>query len=116
MEPLADVITLLRPRAIGTKVIQGAGRWASPAPQLIGTRRRRTISAREVDHGQGHEHWKAAGRRGATARVRRSGARSGREDVASAEDGGGAATAPGRGPGPGFAVARRDSRDTDRLA
>jgi hypothetical protein len=39
------------------------------------------------------------------------GARSGREDVASAEDGGGAATAPGRGPGPGFVVARGDSRD-----
>jgi hypothetical protein len=28
MEPFADVITLLRPRAIGTKVIEGAGRWA----------------------------------------------------------------------------------------
>src|ERR1700736_2932887 len=28
MEPHADVITLLRPRAVGTKVIQGAGRWA----------------------------------------------------------------------------------------
>jgi hypothetical protein len=28
MEPLADVITLLRPRAAGTKVIRGAGRWA----------------------------------------------------------------------------------------
>jgi AraC-like DNA-binding protein len=28
MEPLADVITLLDPRAVGTKVIQGAGRWA----------------------------------------------------------------------------------------
>jgi AraC-like DNA-binding protein len=28
MEPLADVIMLLRPRAVGTKVIQGAGRWA----------------------------------------------------------------------------------------
>ncbi|WMT79695.1 cupin domain-containing protein [Bradyrhizobium sp. Ash2021] len=28
MEPLADVITLLRPRAVGTKVFQGAGRWA----------------------------------------------------------------------------------------
>jgi AraC-like DNA-binding protein len=28
MEPLADVITLLRPRAVGTKVIKGAGRWA----------------------------------------------------------------------------------------
>jgi transposase len=39
-----------------------------------------------VDHEQGHEHWKAAGRRGATAGVRRSGARARREDVASAED------------------------------
>jgi AraC-like DNA-binding protein len=28
MEPLADVITLLRPRAVGTKVILGAGHWA----------------------------------------------------------------------------------------
>jgi AraC-like DNA-binding protein len=28
MEPLADMITLLRPRAVGTKVIEGAGRWA----------------------------------------------------------------------------------------
>jgi AraC-like DNA-binding protein len=27
MEPLADVIALLRPRAAGTKVMQGAGRW-----------------------------------------------------------------------------------------
>src|SRR5262249_53251925 len=35
----------------------------SPAPQLIGTPRKRTISAREVDHGQGHDYWKAAGRR-----------------------------------------------------
>jgi hypothetical protein len=28
MEPLADVITLLRARAVGTKLIHGAGRWA----------------------------------------------------------------------------------------
>jgi AraC-like DNA-binding protein len=28
MEPLADVITLLRPRAVGTKIICAAGRWA----------------------------------------------------------------------------------------
>jgi AraC-like DNA-binding protein len=28
VEPLADVISLLRPRAVGTKVLQGAGRWA----------------------------------------------------------------------------------------
>lgn len=32
MEPLADVITLLRPRAVGTKVIHGAGRWAVRRP------------------------------------------------------------------------------------
>src|SRR5262249_30823719 len=80
------------------------------------TAQRWSRSAREVDHGQGHDYWKAAGRRGATARVRRSGARARREDVASAEDDVGAATAPGRGPGRGFAVARRDSCDTRRLA
>jgi Cupin len=28
MEPLADVITLLRARAVGTKLVHGAGRWA----------------------------------------------------------------------------------------
>lgn len=28
MEPFADVISLLRPCAVGTKVIEGAGRWA----------------------------------------------------------------------------------------
>jgi AraC-like DNA-binding protein len=28
MEPFADVIALLRPRAVGAKLIQGAGRWA----------------------------------------------------------------------------------------
>jgi hypothetical protein len=33
----------------------------SPALQLIGTPRKRTISAGEVDHGQGHEHRSAAG-------------------------------------------------------
>jgi AraC-like DNA-binding protein len=34
MEPLADVITLLRPRAVGTKIIQGAGRWAVRCPPM----------------------------------------------------------------------------------
>src|SRR6202035_5192201 len=34
MDPLADVITLLRPRAVGTKVIQGAGRWAVRRPRM----------------------------------------------------------------------------------
>src|SRR5208337_5487905 len=38
----------------------------SPAPRLIGTPRKRTIAAREVDHGSGHERRNAAGRRGAT--------------------------------------------------
>ncbi|HTN62092.1 MAG TPA: AraC family transcriptional regulator [Devosia sp.] len=28
MEPLADVITLLRPRAVGSKIMRAAGRWA----------------------------------------------------------------------------------------
>jgi AraC-like DNA-binding protein len=27
MEPLADIMSLLRPRAVGTKLMQGAGRW-----------------------------------------------------------------------------------------
>jgi hypothetical protein len=34
MEPLADVITLLRLRAAGTKVIEGAGRWAVRRPRM----------------------------------------------------------------------------------
>jgi AraC-like DNA-binding protein len=34
MEPLADVITLLRPRAAGTKVMQGAGRWGVRRSQV----------------------------------------------------------------------------------
>src|SRR5437868_6119732 len=42
----------------------------SPAPRLIGTPRKRTISAREVCHGQSSEGcWSAAERCGATARV-----------------------------------------------
>src|SRR5262249_22798842 len=98
------------------ELLEAMGKRYSPAPQLIGTPRKRTISAKEVDHGQGHDYWKAAGRRGATTRVRRSGARARREDVASAEDGVGAATAAGRGPGRGFAVARRDSCDTRPLS
>src|SRR4051794_2149240 len=57
----------------------------SPAPRLIGTPRKRTISAREVSHGQSRERcWSAAGRRGATARVWRSGARPRWQDVATA--------------------------------
>jgi Cupin len=34
MEPLADVITLLRPRAAETKVIYGAGRWGVRRSQV----------------------------------------------------------------------------------
>jgi hypothetical protein len=70
----------------------------SPAPQLIGTSRRRTISAGEVDHGQERERWNTAGRRGATTRVWRSGARPRRQDVTTEEDGGGAAVAARGGP------------------
>jgi hypothetical protein len=36
------------------KSIEAEG-WFSVAPRLIGTPRKRTISAREVDHGQEHE-------------------------------------------------------------
>ena len=53
-----------------------SGQDASPASRLIGTPRKRTISAREVCHGpSGERHRSAAERRGANARVWRSGAR-----------------------------------------
>src|SRR4051812_16012461 len=79
----------------------------SPAPQLIGTPRKGTISAREVDHGQEHARWNAAGRRGATTRVWRSGARPRWQDVTIAQDGGGTAVVSRRRPGTGLALARR---------
>ena len=68
----------------------------SPALRLIGTPRKRTISAREVVYGQGQERWNATGRRGATTGVWCSGARSRWQDVSAAQDGSGAATASGR--------------------
>jgi AraC-like DNA-binding protein len=34
MDPLADVITLLRPRAAGAKILQGAGRWGVRRSQV----------------------------------------------------------------------------------
>src|SRR4051812_17688400 len=47
-----------------------------PAPRLIGTPRKRTISAREVGHGRSSEPGcGGSGRGGASARVRRGGAR-----------------------------------------
>ncbi len=59
----------------------------SPASRLIGTPRKRTISAREVCHGpSGERHRSAAERRGANARVWRSGARPRWQDVATAQD------------------------------
>src|SRR6185436_13346602 len=64
----------------------------SPAARLIGTPRRRTISAREVSHGRPDEPgWSGAGRGGASARVWRSGARAWRPDVTPAQDRGSAA-------------------------
>src|SRR4051794_40974708 len=76
----------------------------SPAARLIGTPRKRTISAGEVSHGRSNEPgWTGSARGGAGARVWRSGARAWRPDVTPAQDRGSAA-----------AVAR--GRPGDRLA
>src|SRR3954467_2828972 len=77
----------------------------SPAAQLIGTPRKRTISAGEVSHGRSSEpSWHGSGRGGAGARVWRGGARARGQDVAPAQDSGGAAAvARGR---PGNRLAR----------
>ena len=85
--------------------------------RLIGTPRKRTISARGVGHGQSSERrWSAAERCGATARVWRSGARARWQDVATAQDcGGAAAVARGR-PGDRLARAGRHGGDAHRLA
>jgi hypothetical protein len=65
---------------------------ASPALQLIGTPRKRTISAREVSHGRSKgPGLSAAGRHEASAGDWHSSARARRQDVATAQDGGGAA-------------------------
>src|SRR5450759_500300 len=71
----------------------------SRASRLIGTPRKRTISAREVCHGQSRERrWSATERCGATARVWRSGARARWQDVATAQDRRGAPAVARRGP------------------
>src|ERR1700716_2605015 len=92
-------------------------RWRavqSPAPQLIETSRKQTASAGGMIDGGTHDA--AAGRRGATARVWRSGVRPRWADVAAAQDHSGATAAAGRGPGDGLALARRHGGDADDLA
>src|SRR4051794_29792855 len=89
----------------------------SPAARLIGTPRKRTISAGEVSHGRSNEPgWSGAGRGAASARVWRSGARAWRQDVAPAQECSGAAAAARGRPGNRLARAGRHSRDADRLA
>src|SRR3954466_1727767 len=89
----------------------------SPAAGLIGTPRKRTISAREVSHGRSNElGWSGAGRGAATARVWRGGARARRQNVTPTQErGGAAAVARGRS---GNRIARtgRHGGDADRLA
>src|SRR5260221_605978 len=76
----------------------------SPASRLIGTSRKRTISAREVCHGRSNERrWSAAGRGGATARVWRSGARPRWQDVSTTQDRSGAPAVTRRRPRDSFA-------------
>src|SRR5215218_11155847 len=89
----------------------------SPTARLIGTPRKRTISAREVSHGRANEPgWSGAGRGGASARVWRGGARAWGQDVTPAQD---------RGSAPVIARGRLRNRltragcyggDADRLA
>ena len=80
-------------RAQGVRIGRKLERRISPAPRLIGTPRKRTISAKGVDDGREHEWRSAAGRGGATTRVWRSLARPRWQDVATTQDGGGATTA-----------------------
>src|SRR4051812_20176023 len=89
----------------------------SPAARLIGTPRKRTISAGEVSHGRSSEPgWHGSGRGGAGARVWRGGARARRQDVAPAQEcGGTAAIARGR-PGNRLTRTGRHGSDADRLA
>src|SRR3954467_11368327 len=89
----------------------------SPAARLIGTPRKRTISAREVSHGRSNElGWSGARRGAATARVWRGGARARRQDVTPAQECGSAAAAARGRPGDRLARAGCHSRDADRLA
>src|ERR1700712_2824870 len=70
----------------------------------------------EVSDGAGTSSGGAAERRGATARVWRSGARPRWADVAPAQTGRGSTPAAGRGPGDGLALAWGDGRDAEWLA
>src|SRR3954453_4061439 len=95
----------------------GSAEGPSPAARLIGTPRKRTISAREVSHGRSNElGWSGAGRGGASARVWRGGARARRQDVTPAQERGGAAAVARGRPGDRLARAGCHSRDADRLA
>src|SRR3954452_18144524 len=89
----------------------------SPAARLIGTPRKRTISAREVSHGRSSEPgWSGAGRGGASTRVWRGGARARGPDVTPAQDRGSAPAIAGGGPGNRLARAGDHGSDADRLA
>src|SRR3954454_24501534 len=96
---------------------EARGTSVSPAARLIGTPRKRTISAGEVSHGRSNElGWSGARRGAATARVWRGGARARRQDVTPAQDRGSAAAAARGRPGDRLARAGCHSRDADRLA
>ena len=81
----------------------------SPALQLIGTPHKGTISGGEVRYGYDTDSGSAAGRRAATTRAWRSGARTRWQDVATTQNGGGAAPAPRGGFGTCVALARSPS-------
>src|SRR5215217_1504412 len=90
-------------------------RGRSPAPRLIGTPRKRTVSAGGVDDDD--ERDGAAGGRGATGGVWRSGPRPRGPDVAAAQGGGGGAAPAARGGlGDGVAVIGRGRGHAHRLA
>src|SRR3954465_13406980 len=89
----------------------------SPAARLIGTPRKRTISAGEVSHGRSNEPgWTGSARGGAGARVWRGGARAWRQDVTPAQDRRSAAAVARGRPGDRLARTGRHSGDADRLA
>src|SRR4051795_13641113 len=89
----------------------------SPAVRLIGTPRKRTISAREVSHGRSNAlGWSGARRGAATARVWRGGARARRQDVTPTQERGGAAAVARGRPGNRLARTGRHGGEADRLA
>src|SRR3954453_24212728 len=108
-----------RPRTGGMRgeemTITAHPAWqASSAARLIGTPRKRTISAREVSHGRSNEPgWSRSAQGGARARVWRGGARARRQDVAPAQDRGGATAVAWGRPGNHFARAERHGSDAD---